>query len=220
MMSLAPGWRPKDDDDNPYSPSFGTPGHHTLTLKRYEDTLRLREVITASREFLATTRFPWSLTLIVQPHGSLDDDMDEIASREGAEDEFDAESEREEWEDYRQREKERQAFLEREHRLRLQQELGGEINPKEYSPHHDAEEAEPGEDAPGGDAGGDVAAAAPDRDDEDDDSLGEDLTFALNLNEAGLWVADHARDDAVAFYGEPAEDWHALPEPPGERPSY
>src|ERR1051326_976443 len=50
---------------------------HFIDLKRFADTIRLREVVQVLREESARLRFPWSTTLIVEPHGDMSEELEE-----------------------------------------------------------------------------------------------------------------------------------------------
>jgi hypothetical protein len=172
--------------------------------------LKFREVVQTIRELMAAVRFPWDMLLIVEPHGNLDDNMAEIAARDDEDDEAAAEREKEEWKDFRRRERERRAFLERQYRLKLQQEQGLPIDPKDFSPPPEIEEPEE-EDSDGGavlDPGSNEGA----------DSLGESLSLYATLSEQVLSVWLDDAQLAADYYGETPVNWHELPEPPEQRP--
>ena len=198
---LAPGWG--------RIASWG-PGFANLTIRRYQDVTKLRDIVAAVREVIAAARFPWGVMLFVDPHGDLGEDLDEIEERHGGgdedEDEFDVESEREEWEDARRRWREHREFLEREHRHRLQAQEGLPIEPEAFAlpepeaPPHDDDTIQDTED------GGDTNA------------LGLDLDFHLEIGRDIVWAHADAAAKAGYFLEAKFEDWHALPGPPEQRP--
>jgi hypothetical protein len=195
---LAPGWGKIT--------SWG-PGFANLTIRRYQDVTKLREIVGAVREVIAAARFPWGVMLFVDPHGDLGEDLDEIEERHGgADEEFDVEREREEWEDAQRRWREHREFLEREHRHRLHAQEGLPIEPAAFAP------PEP-ESAPSDDA--DTLEAG---EKGDDDALGLDLDFHLDIGRDIVWTHLDAAAKAGYFLDAKFEDWHALPEPPEERP--
>ena len=208
---LGRGWRGRTEKSTFWS-GHSHPGNFHVHLNRFEDTFRLREVVQALRELMAAARFPWDMLFIIEPHGNLDDDMDEIAARDD-DDEDDAtaaERDRQERLEYRQYARERRAFLERQHRLRLQQEQGLPIDPNDFSVSPEPEETDEAEDA-------DSAVLDPD-DDEGADSLGARFHMYAYLNEEvfSVWLDDLQL--ATDYYGETPENWHELPEPPEKRP--
>jgi len=208
---LGRGWRGRDDQSTSWS-WHDRPGNVHVHLNRFEDTFRLREVVQALRELMAAARFPWSMLLIIEPHGNLDDEMDEIAARDDDdEDEATAaERDRQERLEYKQYARERRAFLERQHRLRLQQEQGLPIDPDDFSPPPEPEETDES------DEGG--SAVLDGDDDEGADSLGSRFHLYAHLEEEVLSVWLDDTQLAADYYGETPENWHELPEPPGQRP--
>ena len=175
-----------------------------VTIKRYEDVLRFREILQALREISAGARFPCSFFLQVEPHGDMSETlerMEEIAEAEGREGhwtdrEYDPATGREDWEDYRKRRREEYEYLDREHRLRIQLEEGGApINPGEFSPPR----SEPEKDEEENDQ------EADEYEESANESLGEKLTFYVNLYENHLVVNQHWKEPAAYAYGE--EPW-------------
>ncbi len=159
---------------------------------------------------LAMARFPWEILLLVEPHGDLSEDLEEIEARHGADDgeTFDVEREREEWNETQERLREHREFLEREHRLRLQQQDGRPIDPAAFSP--------PGTPPPPANEDGETVTAQ--EGDEEAQDFGKDFGFTAIVSEAFVWVHDSGVENAAGFFGVTFEDWHALPEPPEERP--
>lgn len=207
---LGRGWR-KREDASSHGSSHERPGNVQVHLNRFEDTFRLREVVQTLRELMAAARFPWSMLLIIEPHGNLDDDLDEIAARDDDDDEVAAaERDRQERLEYQRYARERRAFLERQHRFRLRQEQGVPIDPNDFSPPPEPEETDESED-------GDSAVLAED-DDEGAGGLGSRFHLYAHLEEEVLsvWLADTQL--AADYYGETPVNWHELPGPPGQRP--
>lgn len=206
---LGRGWRGREDESTHWS-GHGDPGAGQLNFNRYEDMLRLKEIVRTVRELMAATLFPWELLLTIEPHGNLDDDMAAISSRDDDDEEAAVERERVDWRDFRRHERERRAFLERQYRLRLQQEQGLPIDPKDFSPPPEVVEPEK-------DNAEDGAVLDPDND-EGADSLGEKLSLSLILGEhvMSVWLDDGQL--AADYYGEAPVNWHELPGPPEQRP--
>jgi hypothetical protein len=191
--------------------SAESPGHQHLTFRRFRDVMRFREIIECLNQVVASCRFPWQFLLSVEPHSDLsDEDATEGEEEEEREDwldqEFDPEREKEEWDDFRRQRQIERERMEREHRLQLLQQQGAPIDPAEFSP---AESAET-------EAGADDLDEDEDEllDDEDDEeSIAEDLSFVVTLKDGILWATEHMRESAEYIMGGTAEDWHALPEP-------
>ena len=55
-------------------------GRTMLTFKRYQDTVRIREIIQLLRELSARSRFPWIFDILVEPHGDLGYEMEQLQS--------------------------------------------------------------------------------------------------------------------------------------------
>jgi hypothetical protein len=211
-----------------------SPGHTSLTLRRYPDVMRFRECVQALRELSASCKFPWFYTIVVEPHGDMSEDLALLRRRHGDPDEepeFDADEERREWADFHAARREERKFLEREHRLRLQQQQGVPINPEEFSPRTEPppppkkadagpqaqteEDDDEEEDWRADDDDGGVATPPPDDPASD---FAKDLGFMVSLREEILWVSGHMEENAAYIFGEEPADWHALPMPPEERP--
>jgi hypothetical protein len=203
-------------------------GYRHLTIQRFKDILRMEEIVQSTRELMAMCRFPWHIMVSAEPHGDLSKDMEEIRAqreeqeRDWLDRDYDAEQEREEYEEFRQTRRELYERLEREHRLRLLQQQGEEINPADFSP--DAKPAtvpkaaaaeEEDDDFDDDDEGG---LDELDEDDPEQSEFEEEMSFVFDLTENSIWVSAHQRETFEATLGIRAEDWHALPEPPAERP--
>ncbi|MEO7934303.1 MAG: hypothetical protein ABIT76_14205 [Chthoniobacterales bacterium] len=220
-------------------PGWGIPNGNHVPVRRYADVMRFREIVQVLREISAMCRKPANYLLIIEPHGDMSEDMDRMRLRNGEETAdwllkpFDAAQEKEEWENFRKGRLEQREFLEREHRMRLQQQGGMEINPAEFA---HKEEAIPKEkiaagDVPDGveddedfqesegDWNDDGGLMLPPPDDETSE-MAQDLGFYAVLLENTLLVASShdERENATYFMGEEPLEWSDLPEPPEERP--
>lgn len=213
------------------------PGRMHVTIRRYRDVMRFREVVQLLRELSAESRFAWNYMVSVEPHGDMSEDLRTIRKRQNPggwlEEPIDPEEERENWESFRRERRKRREYLEREHRLNLQRQQGLEIDPEEFSPRAEppappqkttaggnpAEDDE-AEDDTGFDNGDDDAGglAIPPPDDENQSDLARKLHFIVTLTEEILWVTSHMEENAAYIYGEEPVNWHELPEPPEERP--
>ena len=178
------------------------PGMEHLEISRPEDIDQLRAIVDTLRELIASTRHPWQVTLDVDSQATYHRDMDEIRDEDEDDDdeeEYNAERERQDWEYRQQRLRERREFMERKHRLRLQQESGMEIRPTDFAappPPEKEEEA----------IAGDVEDSEPEYD------LGTELKVYLVVMERGCFVPESQRGMAemllelTAVEGE-AEDY-------------
>lgn len=173
---LGKGWGKVNDRFSDYP----SPGREHVRITRRQDIDRLREIAEALRELIASTRYPWSLFLVVDSLAEYERDLEEITG-EDKEDEFDAESEREEWEDRRRRERERREFLEREYRFRLQKEQGMATRPQDFAPPPPGEETEEA-----------VAAGFGEREQPEYD-LGTELSLYSTLTETACYIREEDR---------------------------
>jgi hypothetical protein len=167
---------------------------HHVSLKRFPDTCRVREVIGVLREESARWRWPWRFLLIVQPHGDMSEDLEDMKAREEAEDppegDWLAQCSEDEW-DRREREEDRQRryeFLKREHLLQLRE--GEGVDPAllslpqtEDDPVNASEPEEPTTPSITDEEGGGVALAPPPPPPPETKSLGEELEFFLDVYE-------------------------------------
>ncbi|HEY3663707.1 MAG TPA: hypothetical protein VGL24_11185 [Chthoniobacterales bacterium] len=211
---------------------YGSAGHLHVNLNRYQDVIRLLEVVEELRKFSVSSRYPWNFLIVTEPHGDMSEDMAEKWKRDARKKkpghwlvrEFDAEEERrdrEEWNEARQEDYQR---LEAEHRLQLKEEQQVPVDPADFAPASkpptdggagttavkDHDDADSGEDD------GDLMEAEPGE--EIEDELTEKLRVVLTLTENILWCTSHMRDGAEYLMGEPAEDWHSFSEPIQNRP--
>jgi hypothetical protein len=203
-----------------------SPGHHHLDIKRYRDVTRLGEIIHSIRELMAESRFPWELLINVEPHGDLTEEMKEIRERESAgekpwwEREYDPAEEREDYENFKRNRRELYERFEREHRMRLLQQQGEEIDPDDFSPSSKKTEAKGAtgreeDDEEFDDSYDDEEGF---EDEEEDSPLAEELRFIVFLQENVLWVPGHMREKVEYALGRQADEWHELPAPIDERP--
>jgi hypothetical protein len=199
-------------------------GYRHLTIKRFKDVFRMEEIVQSARELMAASRFPWQIMVNAEPHGDLSKDMEEIRAqreeqeRDWLDREYDAKQEREEYEEFRQTRRELYERLEREHRLRLLQQQGEVINPADFSPEAKPPPKKGGdedEDEYEDDEGG---LDEFDEDEPEQSEFEEAMSFVFDLTENSIWVSAHQRETFETTLGLKAEDWHALPEPPAERP--
>jgi hypothetical protein len=211
---LSKGW------GNVNSTALDMPGHQHLVFKRFRDVMRFREIVEKLREIASECRFRWQYLISVEPHGDLsdDDETDEDEEREDwLEQEFDPEREKEEWDDFRAQRRLERERLEREHRLKILQQQGAEIDPAEFSPESEKPKPAQASDNPDeteNEEGGIAEEIPPD----DEEDLGSELSFVISLNEKLLFVSEHMREEAEYLFGENAVNWHTLPETPTERP--
>jgi hypothetical protein len=199
-------------------------GHHHLNVQRFKDVMRMDEIVQVCRELIATCKYPWNILVSAEPHGDLSKEMEEIRARREEEErdwldqEYDEKQEREDYEEFRKSRRELYERLEREHRLRLLQQQGEEIDPADFSPATEKKAQAKGKDADD-----------EDYEDEDEEDLAEDdefaqsefeeaMSFGFTLTERHIWVPEHDKETFEATVGIQLEDWHALPEPVAERP--
>jgi hypothetical protein len=169
---------------------------HFVRVKRYQDTQRVVELVEIVRRFSARSRFPQHITFIVQPHGDMSEEMEEMRERDAKANDPDAEFVRpydidrelaQEEEDRRLRE-ERDELLKREHLLRLRGEEAAELSylaKAEPEPDDEPEAAEPltAGDQVEGEGGLAIAESPPALPDEETQDLSEELTFYLEVYE-------------------------------------
>jgi hypothetical protein len=204
-----------------------------VRLRRYCDVMRFREIVQTLRELNADCKEPKLFLLIVEPHGDMSEDMEAIRARQkGPVDwldrPFNAAQEIEERERFRRERLKDRQYLEREHRLKLQQQQGLDIDPADFSPSADEPPASKQKAIAGGgeeaedesiedENDGGVADMPPD-DGKTESDLAEDLGFYATLNEEGLFVATDEAENAACVMGEEPVFWSSLPEPPEKRP--
>ncbi len=147
------------------------------------------------RSVLGLARFPWK-AMIAFDETEEDDWIDEDR---GDEDDVYI-KEPDEIEEDRQRARDHRAFLEREHQLRLGAQ-GLPVKPSET-------EAEPADSVPEPEEGDSPAPVTYDPPD----------ALRLTLTTDIAWISDGWAEDASVILDREIEDWHALPEPPEQRP--
>jgi hypothetical protein len=130
-------------------------GRTQLNFKRYQDTARIREIIQLLREHSARSRIPSCFDIIVEPHGDMSYEMEqlrelqeEMKKPEGhwLAEYFKPESVLEENEEQERHHREKYEFFEREHLYNLQKQQGETIDPDLIPSPNDTETDEDGGD--------------------------------------------------------------------------
>lgn len=191
-----------------------------VKVKRYQDTPRLVELVEIVRQFSARSRFPQHVTLVVEPHGDMSEEMKEIRARHEQANEPDrdylikyleVDSVLEENAEERRHREERYEVLRREHLLRLRGEEAVELAYlAKDAPMPDETEPEREEPlSPGGDEGeGGVAIAPPPPPPPSGESnLSDNLMFYLEIHEDAVTCPSHWADRAQYTLGVPLERW-------------
>lgn len=193
-----------------------------VTIRRYPDTLRLVELVEMVRQYSAQSRFPLHVTFIVEPHGDMSEDLEEMRAREMKTSEPDAdylikyyeqENVLEENEEGRRHREERYELLKREHLLRLRGEeeaellylAKGEPEPDEPAPEEEIEEPlSPEDDGEGG-----VAIAPPPTPPPSAavEQLSDQLMFYLFVYEDCATTNSHWAERAQYHLGVPFPVW-------------
>lgn len=167
-------------------------GSAYVVLRRPCDILRLRDVVQATRAVFAHARFPWDCNYHYDPENDFPDPESEAAPTEAER----ATAWHEEWLEMEQRYARHQADLDREYRAQL----GANVE--------DESDTTPTDDC--------VADSEDDDDDTRDDL--DSTGYTLVLEDPILWVHADSAFAAARHFGQPAEDWHTMPEPPVQRP--
>ncbi len=182
--------------------SWSAAGQALLTFKRFRDTSRIREILELLRGESARSRFPWSFCLNVEPHGDMSYELEELKKLDEETKEAEAhwlaafhepEHVLRENEESLQRHEETFEYLRREHFLRLQQEQGCAVDPELLLPAKEPpipppelkdenEELRQSRDDEGENEGG-VAIAPPPPPPPEASSLGEALSYYVDLYE-------------------------------------
>ena len=204
-------------------------GRTHLDFKRYRDTVRIREIIQLLRELSARSRFPWAFDIMVEPHGDMSYEMEELAELEEKAKQPEGhwlaeylkpEAVLEESKEEERHYKEKYEILEGEHLYKLQQQQGQTIDPNltpgpndnenEDDEADDEEELEEGASQPvteeDDDAGG-VAIAPPPPAPPDTEDLSQQLRYAVVLFEDCMLVSEGWADRARYGLGEAPVEW-------------
>jgi hypothetical protein len=216
-------------------------GDLSLAFKRYQDTVRIREILQFLREESARCRYPWVFRINVEPHGDMSYELEQLRELEEQKNEqeeywlakyYRPETALKEDAEQLQRHEERYKYLEAEHRLQLQKEQGMTITPPSApsvdpgSPSSDDEDEEEEEDL-----AEEELLSAPSSDDDDDqggvaiappppappgtDSLGEELQYYLRLYEDCVVVSGQTWPEQARYgLGEAPVEWHPEQSPP------
>ena len=205
-------------------------GRTHLDFKRYQDTVRIREIIQLLRELSARSRFPWAFDIMVEPHGDMSYEMEQLAELEEKvkqpEGHWLAEFLKpdavlEESKEEERRYQEKYEILEGEHLYKLQQQQGQTIDPKltpgpndneneDDEPDDDNEELEERVSQPvteEDDNTGGVAIAPPPPAPPDTEDLSEHLRYAVFLFEDCMLVSERWADRARYGLGEAPVEW-------------
>ncbi len=202
-----------------------------VSVKRFQDTSRTQEFVQLVREYSAQCRWPQPVTFIIEPHGDMSEDLEEMKAREAkvsAPDGdflmpyYDPEQVLEENAEGRRAREERYELLKREHLRRLRGEEAGDlVYAAEEEPEEPAEEDEEEneeslttEDDDEGE-GGVAIAPPPPAPPEAGASISDDLMFYLEVHEECVVANSHWADRAeytlgVQFVPWTAEDAAAL----------
>lgn len=203
-------------------PRWGTFDTPFTNLKRYQDTTRLRELIDLVRDYQRRVLHPLNVTLIVEPHGDMTDDLEQIQAREEKEslpDEdylikyTEEESVLEENAEWRRKRQERYELLKREHLLKLCGEEAAQfLNLPDDEP--EAEEATDefvAEDEPHGEPDGEggvaLAPPPPPPPNEETTDLSESLMFYLDVWEDCVTASPHWAERAEYCLGQKFEEY-------------
>ena len=204
-----------------------TAGGTLLNFKRYQDTTRIREIVQLLRERSARSRFPWHFTLMVEPHGDMSYEMEQLRELEEKAKEpeghwlakyVEPESVLEESAEEARRYRENYELLEREHLYELQRQQG--VTEAKLPPiaEDDEDEDEDAEDeeadellseavAEDDDGEGGVAIAPPPPAPPDTEELSDSLRFALDVYEDCMVVSEGWAERARYALGEAPVEW-------------
>jgi hypothetical protein len=152
-----------------------------LSISQLDAAERLEEIVQATQETLAGTRWPW----MVQINVNLD--REEENNDTASDEETEIRQGVAELQELRARRKEKKEYLERLHRMHLKQQEGSEVNPDEFAPPLEALPPEP--ETP------EEHEATPDSivklfEDDCSHPLAERLFLFGLITEEGLWVSD------------------------------
>lgn len=188
-------------------------GFERFQIDRTRDIMQCREIIETARALIASCRYPWMVSVVFEPEDDfgglveewLDSaDPDRSWKEEGEKDEED-DADPDRYDDiheyYRKLRMEARERQEREYRLHLLEQQGLPVNPADFEPPPEPE-AESSE----------FPVSVEPYDEE------EDPSFTIYIREETVWLPKQQRHAAERFIDIPMEDWHALPEPPEDRP--
>jgi hypothetical protein len=201
-------------------------GHMHLNFKRYNDTVRIREIIQLLREHSARARFPWVFSVMVEPHGDMTYELEQLQKLDEKAKEpeghwlkkyLEPDAVLRENEETSRRYEEKYELLEREHLYGLQKDQRNFIDPTLLQPPAEPESAtdEPEEPEPltesstnddGEDSGG-VAIAPPPPAPPGTPNLSDQLRYAIEVFEDCVVVRKGWADRARYGLGEAPVEW-------------
>jgi hypothetical protein len=207
----------------------GSSGEVVLGFKRYQDTTRIREIIQLLREHSARSRFPWNFSLMVEPHGDMSYELEQLKELEEKarepeghwlKDVHDPDEVLRENQESLQRYEEKYELLEREHLYQLQEDPENFVDPTLLQPPPSAELAtdEPEDEQPlteSSDADDDdeniggvaIAMAPPPPALPDTPDLSDQLSYAIEVFEDCVVVHEGWHDRARYGLGESPMEW-------------
>jgi hypothetical protein len=209
----------------------GNAGGVMLNFKRYQDSTHIREIVQLLRERSARWRMPWTYMVLVEPHGDMSYEMEQLRELEKQAknpeghwlaEYLEPEAVLEENEESARRYREKYELLEREHSYELQKQQGiteAELPPvpeeedlegEEEVEEQDSEVEEQellsaGSDEDEGEGG--VAIAPPPPAPPDAESLSDALCYAIDVYEDCMTVNEHLVDRARYGLGEAPVEW-------------
>ena len=187
-------------------------------VRRYPDTLKARELVEIVRQYSARSLFPRYMTFIIEPHGDMSEDIEEMKARYAQEETPDEdwlmkyyapESLLKENEQERRAREERYEVLKREHQLRLR---GAEAAELLYLPEDQPEptaekEEEPLTAADDDDDEGGVGIAPPPPAPPETKDFAASLLFYLSVYEEGVTISSRFAAAAEYHMGIKLEEW-------------
>ena len=212
----------------PQSHIGSTPGRIYLGFKRYQDTVRIREIIQLLREYSVRSRYPWIFGIMVEPHGDMTYELEQLKELEENAKEpeghwlkkyCEPDEVLQENEEMSQRYEEKYELLEREHLYQLQGEPKNFVDPALLQPHH---ELESGDDEPDeeeqlpltqssseddDESSSGVAIAPPPPAPPDTEDLSDQLRYAIQVFEDCVTVDEGWHERARYGLGEAPVEW-------------
>jgi hypothetical protein len=210
----------------------GVSGHMHIAFRRYQDTVRIREMVGFLRQFSAAQRFRWGFFVNVEPHGDMSYELKQLKELDEKAKEpeghwlkkyYQPDAVLEENVETARMYEEKYELLAREHLHQLHQQQGGEIDPLLTQPPPeppaagDDDEPDPAveeellSENTADDEDGNVAIAPPPPAPPGTENLGEDLSYYLQIRESCVIVnrnierASYALGlEPIEFSGEPA----------------